>query len=135
MSQISREIFPRAISTPGYQSSYAELIAEFPELCEQISNLSAWRDEYQPDRHDRNYERQFPERKPYPFGNGISPASCTGANEPSSAPLVGFAKQPITYDPFDTTPPCPETPALVTTTYDGGASETVFTKTLDGGNA
>jgi hypothetical protein len=62
--------FPTSVTVPTNGGTYADIIADFPELADEIQALVAWRDVGQPDQRGTDANKLYPERKPYPYGNG-----------------------------------------------------------------
>jgi hypothetical protein len=62
--------FPTSVTVPTYGGSYSDIIADFPELADEIQSLVAWRDAGQPDNRGTDANKLYPERKPNPYSNG-----------------------------------------------------------------
>jgi hypothetical protein len=60
---------PTSVTVPTYGGSYADIIADFPELADEIMSLVSWRDVGQPDQRGTDANKLYPERKPYPYSN------------------------------------------------------------------
>lgn len=61
----SQGIIPPA-AVPGAQEPYAQLIADYPELADEVAALTGWRDGPY-DRYNKDFYKQFPSLEPYPW--------------------------------------------------------------------
>jgi hypothetical protein len=59
--------FPTSVTVPTNGGTYADIIADFPELADDILSLVAWRDVGQPDNRGTAANKMYPERKPFPW--------------------------------------------------------------------
>ena len=64
---ISSERFTGSTTAPGFQSTYGALIAEYPELADDIMALTSWRDSGQPDQHSVEFNKMYPSLQPHPW--------------------------------------------------------------------
>lgn len=55
---------PKAQAVAAPQSTFQELIDEYPELADDINALTAPLDAGQPDRHSKGFSKQYPGMEP-----------------------------------------------------------------------
>jgi hypothetical protein len=65
--KVTNQRYPSSVSVPTSGGSYADIIADFPELADEIMALTAWRDVGQPDNRGTDANKIYPEFKPYPY--------------------------------------------------------------------